>query len=512
MMLRPRFSVAFFYPAVLIHILFLAVADSLSNAAASEPPRPNIVFLLCDDLGYGDVGCFGQKKIRTPNIDRLAADGMRLTVHYCGNAVCAPSRCVLMTGKHPGHAFIRANRQYRPDSEGQWPIPAEEVTLAELLKDLGYTTGAFGKWGLGAPDTTGEPLRQGIDRFFGYNCQGVAHNFYPTYLWDDAKHRPLNNPAFAVNQKLPDDADPNSPASYTRYSGNEYAPDLINAEARKFVRDNKDRPFFLYYPTTVPHLALQVPDDSLAEYAGKFPDEPYIGGRGYLPHRTPRAAYAAMVTRLDREIGRLIDLVDELGLTERTLFVFSSDNGPLFDRYGGTDTDFFHSAGDFRGRKGSLYEGGIRVPCIIRWKGHIAAGTESARVTGFEDWLPTLLELVGAKDRIPAGLDGISFAPTLFGKPQEPRPILYREITESGGQQSVRVGDWKAVRQRLNPGPKAPLDPGALELFNLKDDPSEATDVAATHPEVAARLSKLLTEQHVKSVVFPMRALDGDQP
>jgi arylsulfatase A-like enzyme len=489
-------------------LLPFAVAPAILRAA--EPPRPNVVFLLCDDLGYGDVGCFGQKKIGTPNIDRLAADGMRLTVHYCGCAVCAPSRCVLMTGKHPGHGFIRANRQYRPDSEGQWPIPAEEVTLAELFKSLGYTTGAFGKWGLGAPDTTGEPLRQGIDRFFGYNCQGVAHNFYPTYLWDNAEKRALDNPPFATQQKLPADVDRNLAASYARYSGNEYAPDLINEQARKFVRDNKDRPFFLYYPTTVPHLALQVPEDSLREYEGEFPDEPYLGDRGYLPHRVPRAAYAAMVTRLDREIGRLIDLVDELGLTERTIFVFTSDNGPLFDRYGGTDTDFFQSAGRFRGRKGSLYEGGIRVPCIVRWKGKIAPGGESTRITGFEDWLPTLLELAGARQIVPGGLDGISFAPTLFGRDQEPRPFLYREITESGGQQCVRVGDWKAVRQNLNPGPKARLEPGRVELYNLQEDPSETTDVAASHAGVVERMSVLLNEQHVKSEVFPMRALDGD--
>jgi arylsulfatase A-like enzyme len=490
-------------------LLLLAVIPiSRTAARGAESPRPNIVFLLCDDLGYGDVGCFGQKKIHTPNIDRLASEGMRLTVHYSGNAVCAPSRCTLMTGKHPGHAFIRSNRQYRPDSEGQWPLPADEVTLLKILKSLGYTTGAFGKWGLGAPDTTGEPLRQGVDRFFGYNCQAVAHNFYPTHLWDNGQRRALNNPAFAAHQKLPGDADANSPESYARYRGNDYAPDLINEQARKFLRDNRDRPFLLYYPTTVPHLALQVPDDSLAEYLGKFPDEPYTGGRGYLPQRTPRAAYAAMVTRLDRDIGRLVDLVDELGLTERTLFVFTSDNGPLFDRYGGTDTDFFESAGKFRGRKGSLYEGGIRVPCIVRWKGRIAPGTESDRVTGFEDWLPTLLELIGARDLTPAKLDGISFAPTLLGKRQEPRPFLYREIPETGGQQCVRAGNWKAVRQRLNPGPNAKLDPGPIELYELDRDPSETTDVAAEHPDVVARLARLLKEQHVKSEVFPMRALD----
>ena len=496
-----------------IIVLVLSLPGVLLNMArAAEPPRPNIVFLLCDDLGYGDVGCFGQKKFNTPNIDRLAADGMRLTVHYSGSAVCAPSRCALLTGKHSGHGFIRSNRQYRPDGEGQWPLPAEEVTLPELLKSLGYVTGAFGKWGLGAPDTTGEPLRQGIDRFFGYNCQGVAHNFYPTYLWDNAEKRMLNNPAFSTQQKFPADTDPLLAASYARYSGNDYAPDLINEQARKFLRENKDRPFLLYYPTTVPHLALQVPDDSLREYEGKFPEEPYLGERGYLPHRAPRAAYAAMVTRLDREMGRLIDMVDEFGLSERTIFVFTSDNGPLYDRHGGTDTDFFESAGKFRGRKGSLYEGGIRVPCIVRWKGKIAAGSESTRVTGFEDWLPTLLELAGAGESTPQGLDGISFAPTLLGLPQEQRPFLYREIPEYGGQQCVREGDWKAVRKGLNPGPKAKLVATPLEIYDLKSDPSESTDVAAQHVDVVERLSALLKSQHVKSEVFPMRALDSDSP
>ncbi|MFM9118105.1 MAG: arylsulfatase, partial [Planctomycetota bacterium] len=412
--------------------------------AAAKPPsaRPNIVFILCDDLGYGDVGCFGQQKIRTPNIDRLAREGMRLTTHYSGNAVCAPSRCVLMTGKHPGHAFIRDNRQYRGNEEGQYPIPADLVTLPKILQQLGYVNGAFGKWGLGAPATSGEPLRQGIDRFFGYNCQAVAHNFYPPTLWDNATQIKLNNPAFAAHQKLPAGADPEKPESYARYRGQDYAPDRIAAEALKFVRQHAERPFFLYYPTTVPHLALQVPEDSLQEYAGKFPEQPYVGNRGYLPNLTPRATYAAMITRLDREIGKLLGLLDELKIADRTLVVFTSDNGPLYDELGGTDTEFFGSAGGLRGRKGSLYEGGVRVPCVVRWPGRVAAGSTSDRVTGFEDWLPTLLEIGGESARIPAGLDGVSFAPTLLGKSQPPRELLYREFPGYGGQQSIRMGDW----------------------------------------------------------------------
>ena len=484
-------------------------AGLLAPAGAADPRRPNIVFVLADDLGYGDLGCYGQTKIRTPNLDRLAAEGVRLTTHYSGNAVCAPSRCVLMTGYHPGHAFIRTNQQYRKGEEGQYPIPTDTVTLPKLLKTLGYTTGAFGKWGLGAPGTSGEPLRQGIDRFFGYNCQAVAHNFYPTHLWDNDKRVALDNPAFSAHQKLPEGADPKDPASYAPYRGKQYAPDRIGEQALRFVRDNKDRPFFLYYPTTVPHLALQVPEDSLAGYAGKFPDEPYPGGNGYLPNLTPRATYAAMVTRMDREVGRLMNLIRDLGLDEHTVFVFSSDNGPLYNKHGGTDTEFFNSADGFRGRKGSLYEGGVRVPGIVRWKGTITPGTTSDRVTGFEDWLPTLLELAGAKDATPAGLDGISFAPTLLGKAQEPRPFLYREFPSYGGQQSVRVGNWKAVRQNLNPGPKAKVAPGGIELYDLAADPGETTDVAAKHPDVVAKLAAIMKEQHVKSDVFPIRALDG---
>ncbi len=479
-----------------------------SNAA--ESPRPNIVFILADDLGFGDLGSYGQTKIRTPHLDRLAAEGKRMTVHYSGNNVCAPSRCVLMTGKHPGHAFVRDNRGMAGNGfpEGQMPVPEGALQLPLTLKKLGYTSGGFGKWGLGPMSSTGDPLKQGLDRFFGYNCQSVAHNFYPTHLWDNDKQVALNNPKFAPYAKLAPDADPQAAASYAAFRGNDYAPDLIAQQALKFVRDNKDKPFFLYYPTTVPHLALQVPEDSLNEYLGKFPEEPYLGDRGYLPHLAPRAAYAAMVTRMDREMGRLISLVSELGLDERTIFVFTSDNGPLYNQLGGTDCDFFQSAASFRGRKGSMYEGGIRVPCIVRWKGRIAPGTTSDRVTGFEDWLPTLLDLIGSKDQTPGEIDGISFAATLLGSKQEPRPFLYRESPGYGGQQFVRAGDWKAVRQRLQPRPKTEPNPGAVELYDLARDPSEKTDVAAQNPAVVERLAKLLREQHVPSAMFPLRALD----
>ena len=501
----------------LLRLLLLALlAWAPSIPAAGRPP--NLVFILADDLGYGDIGSFGQTRIRTPNLDRLAAGGMRFTRHYSGNAVCAPSRCVLMTGRHPGHAFIRDNRDANQGNrgafaEGQVALPAGTRTLPSLLKARGYATGAFGKWGLGPPGSEGDPLRQGFDRFFGYNCQRVAHNYYPTSLWDNATVRPLQNLAFAAHQKLQPGADTNDVATYQRFTSREYAPDLIHEQALRFVRDHRDRPFFLYLPTTVPHLALQVPDDSLAEYAGKFAETPYPGGRGYLPHRTPRAAYAAMVTRLDREIGRLLDLLKELGLDEQTLVVFTSDNGPLYDELGGTDTDFFNSAAGLRGRKGSLYEGGIRVPLLVRWPGHIPAGRSSDRVTGFEDWLPTLLELVGQAGESPKEVDGISFVPTLLGREQAPRPFLYREFPAYGGQQSIVMGEWKGVRQKLLArAGQGGASGGRLELYNLAKDPQETTDVAGQHPDVVARLERLLREQHSPSALFPFPALDRAAP
>jgi arylsulfatase A-like enzyme len=477
----------------------------------AETKRPNIVFILADDLGYGDPGCYGQTKIRTPNIDRMAAEGMKFTQHYAGNAVCAPSRCVLMTGRHPGHAYVRDNRSVGP--EGQEPLPAETVTLARLLKAGGYSTGGFGKWGLGGPGTSGDPLKQGIDRWFGYNCQGVAHNFYPTYLWDDERKLPVSNPAFSAHDNFKPGENPDDPKSYARFQGSRYSADLIAEQARKFIRDNKDRPFFCYFPTTVPHLALQVPDDSLKEYTGQWNDPPYKGGNGYLPHFAPRAAYAAMVTRMDREVGRIVDLVRELGLDENTIFVFSSDNGPLNGEHqglAGTDAAFFNSNGGLRNGKGTLYEGGIRVPGIVRWKGTIKPGTVSDRVTGFEDWMPTLLDLAGMKDKTPANIDGMSFAATLRGGKQPERAFLYREFPSYGGQQCIREGNWKVIRRNLLPNKKAiaqGLKP-SLELFDLASDPSEKHDVAAAHPDIVARLTQLMKEQHTPSKVFPFAALD----
>ena len=489
----------------------LLLVSLIVPTCTSAANKPNIVFLIADDLGYGDVGCYGQQKIRTPNIDQLAKDGMRFTAHYAGSNVCAPSRCSLLTGLHTGHTYIRENRQAKGYSEGQVPVPASYLQLPLILKQQGYTIGGFGKWGLGPVGSSGDPLKQGFARFFGYNCQAVAHNYYPTHLWDNDKQIALDNPEFEAHQKFPANADAYDPASYTRYVGTTYAPDLFTEQALKFVRESKDQPFVLHYATTVPHLALQVPEDSLAQYAGKFPETPYLGDQLYLPNRRPRATYAAMVTRMDRDMGRILALIRELALDEKTIVIFVSDNGPLYDKLGGTDADFFNSAAGFRGRKGSYYEGGFRVPCIVRWLSHVQPNTTSDRVTGFEDWLPTLLELIGSTDLTPKNIDGISFAPTLLGQGDQPaRAFLYRESPGYGGQQCVRVGDFKAIRTNLNPAPPVKdQTPGNVELYGLKNDPFETKDIAADHPDVVARLSAIMTQQHVKSKQFPMRALDG---
>lgn len=485
------------------HFLSLAVLTALFAclAARVEARKPNVVFMLADDLGYRELGSFGQKRIRTPNLDQLAKQGMRLTQHYSGNAVCAPSRCVLMTGLHPGHATIRTNKATPP--EGQQPIPLDELTLAETFKAAGYVTGAFGKWGLGGPASSGEPLKQGVDRFFGYNCQSHAHSYYPSYLWDDDERIALNNnPAVPGHAKLDSGADPNDPASYAPFKGADYAPDRINRQVLQFIRDNREQPFLLYYPSVIPHLALHVPDEELEPYLELgWNDPPFTRPRGgYTPHRTPRAAYAAMITRLDRYVGNVLRLLDELQLSDDTIVVFSSDNGTthLKDE---VDYDFFDSVGELRGLKGSLYEGGVRVPTIVRWPKHVAAGSVSDRVSGFEDWMPTLLELVDAKPPT-REIDGVSMAPTLLGQKQPPREFLYREFPSYGGQQSIRVGKWKAIRQNMARGNLT------IELYDLEKDPGEQNDLADDHPDVVRSLAELMRREHTPSKLFPLPGID----
>ncbi|MBB75232.1 MAG: N-acetylgalactosamine-6-sulfatase [Planctomycetaceae bacterium] len=477
-------------------------------AAATRTTKPNIVLIMADDLGYAELGSYGQQKIRTPHLDQLARQGMRFTRNYSGNAVCAPSRCVLMTGRHPGHAEIRNNSEVRP--EGQRPLSPDAVTMAEILAAEGYVTGAFGKWGLGAPGSTGDPLQQGFRRFFGYNCQRHAHSYYPAYLWDNAQRIPLQNkPPIPGHARLPRDVDPADPASYDRYKGKDYAPDRIHRQALSFIRKHRHEPFFLYYPTIIPHVALHVPDEELKPYLDqRWNDPPFTHrtGGGYTPHFTPRAAYAAMITRMDRYIGRILDLLGELDLSDNTIVIFTSDNGTTHLKRE-VDYEFFQSVKPLRGLKGSLYEGGVRVPLLVRWPGHVQPGSTSNVVTGLEDWVPTLLDLIGSPGKSPRDLDGISIAPTLRGQPQHSRKFLYREFSGYGGQQAVWMGRWKGIRQRiLKPNNQTPLK---LELYDLEADVSESRDVSTEHPEVVKRLRELMKQEHQPSAAFPFPALDG---
>jgi len=469
-----------FIKAAGLGVAALALPGCASGAArlSAAISKANIVYIMADDLGYADVGCYGQKKIRTPNIDKLAAEGMKFTQHYSGNPVCAPSRCALMTGLHTGHGQVRNNKQVGGEegwilgstTGGQWPLEEGTVTVAKILKDAGYTTGAFGKWGLGRVGTTGDPNKQGFDRFYGYICQRQAHTYYPNHLWSDDKIEWIE-----ANKDGKEEL---------------YSHDLIAEEALKFIKANKNNPFFCYVPFTIPHVALQVPEDSLAEYKGKWPDTPYDGKNGYVPHENPRACYAGMVTRMDKDVGRIMSLLKELGLDKNTLAIFSSDNGPTYA--GGTDAGFFESAGPLRGLKGSVYEGGIRVPFIARWPGKIKPSSESGHVCAFWDFLPTACEIIGAEP--PADIDGISYLPTLLGNEQKQRQHdhLYWEL---GGRQGIRMGDWKLVRTR--PGAK-------VELYNLAEDIGEQDDVGKENPEILAKMTEMLTTVRTESEVFPL--------
>jgi len=473
-------------------VLALILTAFATPAIADAPP--NIILIVADDLGYGELGCYGQRWIRTPRLDQLAAEGVKFTQFYAGAPVCAPSRCTLMTGKHAGHAAIRNNREkgpwrrlaepYGTEFTGQAPLPDEETTLAEFLKRRGYATAAVGKWGLGHLGTSGAPTEQGFDLFYGYYCQRHAHNHYPQFLWrNDQKETLAGN----------DDE---------QREGQTYSQDKFIENALDFIREHKDRPFFLYLPLTVPHLSIQVPDESLAEYADKIPEAPYKH-TGYLRHPTPRAGYAAMVTHMDRGVGQIVDLVHELQLDEQTLILFTSDNGPAYDRLGGADSDFFASTGVLRGRKGSVYEGGLRVPLIARWSGRIKPGGEINKPCAMWDLLPTLCEAAGAAP--PKDIDGFSLLSALTRDQSLPsREGLYWEFPAYGGQQAIRSGDWKAVRTGLSTSsPK-------WQLYDLSSDETEAFDVADKHPQIIARLAELAQQVRVPSHMFPFPGLDAN--
>ena len=443
-------------------IWFASTGATKADNNAASIRKPNVIYILADDLGYGDLSCYGQKKFTTPNIDALARKGMRFTQHYSGSTVCAPSRCCLMTGLHTGHAVVRGNAEVQP--EGQAPMPADTFTVAHLMQKAGYKTGIFGKWGLGAPGSASEPLKMGFDRFYGYNCQRIAHSYYPAFLWNDDKRELLIENA-AQKPKV-------------------YAPKLIQQQAIEFIRENKEQPFFLYYAAVQPHADMIAPKGFMNRHRGKYDPETPYKEEYYRGQDEPHAAFAAMVNVLDNYVGQISNELEKLGIADNTLIIFTSDNGPHTE--GGHDPEYFDSNGIFKGTKRDLYEGGTRVPMIANWPGKINAGSRSDHVSAFWDFLPTMAELT--EQPLPDETDGISMLPTLTGgSDQKQHEFLYWEFAERKGRVAIRKGNWKAVRYEASIDPHSPL-----ELYDLSDDPGESVNVAVEHPEIASELRNLI--------------------
>lgn len=467
--------------------LFPACQSNNQQGEQTSPPKasnPNIIYILADDLGYGDLSSFGQQRFQTPHLDALAKGGMILSQHYAGTTVCAPSRSSLMTGLHTGHTPIRGNKRVPP--EGQQPLPAASITIAEKLKTAGYINGAFGKWGLGGPGSEGAPENQGFDSFFGYLSQSLAHNYYPYHLWDNDQKVILSE-----NEGKKEGI---------------YAPNLIHDKALDFLDTHKDTTFFLFYPSVIPHAELFAPEEYMAKYRGKFlPEKVYKGtdeGERYRlgPYGSQsesHAAFAAMVDLLDQQVGEIVAKVKALGLAENTIIIFSSDNGPHLE--GGADPDYFDSNGPMKGYKRDLYEGGIRVPTIAYWPENINPGSTSDHISAFWDLYPTLCELAGLP--IEAELDGISFLPTLLGEKQTPHEYLYWEFHEKGGRQAVRKGNWKAVKYDIFKQPGK-----MLELYDLSKDIGEQNNIATQHPEIVREMEEILSSAREESTVFPFES------
>ncbi len=486
-----------------------------------NPAKPNIIYILADDLGYAELGAYGQEKIETPNIDALAKNGLMFTQHYSGAPVCAPARASLLTGKHLGHSYIRGNDEWRDrgkvwdyremakDStlEGQRPLPKNTVTIAKLLQESGYATGIVGKWGLGAPNTHSLPNHMGFDYFFGYNCQRQAHTYTPLHLYENEIRYHLANDTVAPNEKLEKGANPNDLASYKKYTQPYYAPEVSFDKMINFIDSNKNKPFFLYWASPIPHVPLQAPKKWVDYYVDKFGEEPpYIGNKGYFPNRYPKATYAAMISYLDEKVGNLIAHLKSIDEYDNTLIIFTSDNGPSYA--GGADPIWFNSAKPFNGEygrgKGFVYEGGIRVPMIASWEGKIKPSTSTNHISGFYDVMATLCDV--AQIESPKDTDGISFYNTLIQKDkQKTHDYMYWEFPEYDGQVAIRQGKWKFVWPNIKKGNTA------VELYNLDEDLLEKNNIAKDHPELIERFYKIIKKEHTTPEIdkFKIEALEN---
>ncbi len=459
-------------------VLFVVAIGSVATISCSceaksvENKSPNVIFILADDLGYGDLGCYGQTKFETPNIDAMSEQGMQFTQSYAGCSVSAPSRCVLMTGKHTGNSYIRGNKNVECDDGRGYDmaLAADEVTMAEMFKERGYSTACCGKWGLGGPNTEGAPNLQGFDYFYGYLGQMFAHFYYPEFLHE-------NNTLVELN-------------------GKEYSHDLIEQKALDYIKENKDNPFFLYLSFTLPHAELRLPDEYMTKYLDKFDETPYDShGKGYNSQEQPHAAFASMVERLDLSVGRVNELLEELGIDDNTLVIFTSDNGAHCE--GGADPDFFNSTAGLRGIKRSLHEGGIRVPMVATWKDKIPVGVKNDAPIAFWDMMPTFAEIIGAET--PENIDGISMLPSLMGDEAPKHDYLYWEFHEQGGRQAVRKGDWKLIKQKVT----TPED-SYYELYNIAQDPSEKDDLIEVETKIAEELMQIMESSHSESQIFKL--------
>ena len=482
--------------------------------------QPNIIYILADDLGYGELGVYGQNIIKTPHIDALAKTGKLFTQHYSGAPVCAPSRAIFLTGQHSGHVAIRGNDEWTsrgdvwnyekavndPNLEGQYPMPKNTITLGKVLQESGYQTAVIGKWGLGAPNSHAIPTKMGFDYFYGYNCQRQAHNLYPPHLWENETKVLLKNELITKNDVKLLQENPKVDSLYLKFTQKEYAPILMHNKAIDFINKNASNPFFLYYASPLPHLPLQAPKELVDEYVKIFGnEESYTGKRSYYPTKNPRATYAAMISLLDAQVGDIIKTLKDKKIYKNTIIVFTSDNGPTY--LGGADTKYFESAKPFKTAygftKGFTNEGGIRVPFIVSWPNKIKANTKSNVVSSFYDMLPTFSELANSK--VSQKTDGISLVQAFVSEEMENHErYLYWEFPSYGGQQAVRIGKWKGIRKNMQKGNTQ------LALYNLEEDLQENFDVANKHPKVVNDILKIMKKEHVKSnnKKFHIKAID----